>query len=221
MSHRGPEVTTDNGTVASPELAQHWDNVFSTNPVTDLSWYQWRPTASLTMLDAAGIAPDAAVIDVGGGASTLVDALLERGFRDVTVLDISPAALTAARTRLSPCAGASWIAADLLQWQPTRQYDVWHDRAVFHFLTEPADRDRYRRALSAALRPGGLVVIGTFSPRGPDSCSGLRAVRYDADQLAGQLGVGFQVVASHHEPHVTPADRIQEFTWLAARRTAG
>ena len=141
--------------MAVEDLEGLWESVFRTKDPTLLSWYEPQPSATLTLFADAGIGPGAAVVDVGGGASTLVDVLLDRGFRDVTVLDISPAALDVARARTGHLTGSHWIVTNLLQWDPGRQYDVWHDRAVFHFLIEQRDRDRYRQVLSAALRPGG------------------------------------------------------------------
>lgn len=144
-------------------------------------------------------------------------ALLDRGLRDLTVLDIAETALTAARTRLGDRANAvAWITTDLLSWEPARRYDIWHDRAVFHFLTDPADRDRYRRTLADGLADGGHVVVGTFAEDGPQSCSGLRVARYSPEQLAEQVPE-FDVVEAAREQHQTPWASVQPFTWLLLR----
>ncbi|MBV1851808.1 class I SAM-dependent methyltransferase [Catellatospora tritici] len=196
----------------------HWQAVYDRTEPRSVSWYQDEPATSLRLLSAAGTRPGSSVIDVGGGASTLVDALLERGVTDVTVLDVAESALGVARRRLGDRAGvAHWMARDLLTWSPLRRYGVWHDRAVFHFLTAPADRDRYRRVLEAALAPHGQAVLGVFAPDGPQTCSGLPVARYDAQELAAQFP-GFQVEQVEREEHHTPAGHVQPFTWLRLRR---
>jgi SAM-dependent methyltransferase len=174
---------------------------------------------SLRLIEAAS--PGRSVIDVGAGASPLVDALLDRGYADVTVLDVAPSALDAARQRVGArAAAAHWMNRDLLTWAPLRRYDVWHDRAVFHFLTDPADRDRYRRVLDAALAPGGEIVIGVFSEAGPASCSGLPVARFHRQSLAAQFP-GFHVVQAEQEHHYTPGGELQPFLWLRLARTPG
>jgi trans-aconitate methyltransferase len=193
----------------------HWDNVYATKAVAAVSWFQAVPTPSLEALDGIGLPFDRSLIDVGGGASTLVDALLDRGWSDLSVLDISTAALEESRRRLGNRAQeVGWIAADLLAWQPRRRYDVWHDRAVFHFLTSAADRGAYRQALQDALAPHGTVVVATFAPDGPEQCSGLAVQRYDADQLASEFGQGFVMLRHWSEHHVTPSGNRQSFTWV-------
>ncbi|MEV0273660.1 class I SAM-dependent methyltransferase [Hamadaea sp. NPDC050747] len=200
------------------DTAQHWRRTYDTKGVDEVSWYQTDPAVSLRLLTAAGLSPASRVLDVGGGASVLADRLLDAGIGDVTVLDIADSALSAARTRLGERAGAvTWLVRDVLAWNPEPRYDLWHDRAVFHFLTDPADRDRYRRVLAAGLAPGGHVVIGTFAADGPQSCSGLPVARYDADQLAAQFP-GFEPIESAREEHHTPWDSVQPFTWLVLRR---
>jgi hypothetical protein len=159
-------------------------------------------------------------VDVGGGASVLVDRLLDAGYRDLTVLDVAAAALDRARTRLGSRAGrVTWLVADLLTWVPARRYRVWHDRAVFHFLTAAAARDRYREVLHHALVPGGHVAVGTFAADGPTSCSGLPTARYGPDELAAQVP-GYRVVHRRREVHRTPSGGIQPFTWLLLRAGA-
>src|SRR5579859_4125248 len=143
---------------------QHWDQVYAEKAEDAVSWFEARPETSLALLHSAGIARTDALIDVGGGASRLVDALLQEGFSDVTVLDIAAAALEKSRARLGDDAGkAQWIAADITRWRPERRYRLWHDRAVFHFLTDPQDREAYRRTLEAGLAPGGMALIASFA----------------------------------------------------------
>jgi hypothetical protein len=186
-----------------------------------VSWFEPEPTLSLELLDLIKAVPAEPIIDVGAGASRLVDALLGRGFSDVTVLDVSDVGLSKARRHLGQRAEqVHWEVADLLSWQPTRRYRMWHDRAVFHFLTDPADQVRYRELLGAALEPGAAVVVGTFAADGPDHCSGLPTARYSPEQLRRVLGTGIVPVASRRKLHRTPSGVVQPFTWLAARRSS-
>lgn len=196
----------------------HWDKAYTEKSETQLSWFQDVPARSLAMIAAAS--SHGALIDVGGGASRLVDALLEAGRTDITVLDISQAALDHARARLGPrAAQVHWICADITQWRPERVWDVWHDRAVFHFLTQPEAQDAYIAALTAATRPGAAVILSTFAPDGPERCSGLPVQRYSAAGLAARLGAGFALTDQAAERHVTPWGSIQSFTYAAFRRT--
>ena len=198
----------------------HWDEVYGSGPTTEVSWFEEQPTASLALVDAVGAGSDHAVIDVGGGASVLVDALEARGFRDLTVLDVSGAALRAAQRRLGPEAGkVNWVHEDVLTWRPPRRYAVWHDRAVFHFLVETADRELYLAVLRRALATGGAAIIGTFAEDGSHQCSGLPVARYSPEELAAAIGPGFERVAEQREEHRTPVGAVQPFTWLALRRT--
>jgi trans-aconitate methyltransferase len=206
MSNEHAEVVTDRGT--------YWSKVYGRSAVTEVSWFQKDPRASLDLIAVAGADVDEPIIDVGGGASALVDKLVGSGYQDITVLDLAVEALGAAQSRLAPSADkVHWIAADLLNWQPPRRYRVWHDRAVFHFLTEAGDRNRYRTALQRALAPGGHVVIGTFAADGPKSCSGLPTARYTAAALAAEFE-SFRVVRELREEHRTPTGTVQPFTWL-------
>jgi SAM-dependent methyltransferase len=176
---------------------------------------------SLELIADLALARDAAIVDVGGGASTLAARLLEHGFTDVTVLDVSAQALGQARAALGPEAKRiHWLERDLLSWSPDRPYDLWHDRAVFHFLTEPARRERYGEVLRVALRPGGTAVIATFAADGPTTCSGLPVARYDAGRLAGVFGDTFTTRSTSREEHRTPAGSIQPFTWVVLERRA-
>ena len=197
---------------------EHWDDRYTTIGEAAVSWHEPEPTMSLEVLDAAGVTPDASVIDVGGGASRLVDALVARGFGDVTVLDVSAAALDEARRRVGEATPVTWLHQDLLHWVPERTWTVWHDRAVFHFLTEPTDREAYRQLLRRAVAPGGVVVVATFAQDGPEWCSGLPVRRYAATELARELGADLEVLASGSTVHRTPAGGVQPFTWVALRR---
>jgi SAM-dependent methyltransferase len=193
----------------------HWDGVYARSTSTEVSWFQSRADYSLRLMAEAKVGPEDPVIDVGAGASVLVDALLEAGHQNITVLDVSASALAVSRDRvgLEDEGRIRWIVADLLRWRPPQRYRVWHDRAVFHFLTLPSDRERYRAVLSRALSPGGYVVIGTFAEDGPTQCSGLPTARYTAGELAAQFP-GLRVLTTDRELHHTPAGRVQPFTWL-------
>lgn len=198
----------------------HWDHVYVTKDDSEVSWFQQTPAMSLALIGLAQVSTDAAIIDIGGGASHLVDQLLSRGYRDVTVLDISDAALSLARARIAqPLAGhVSWIVADATRWQPSRQYDLWHDRAAFHFLVEAADRAAYVARLKQAIAIGGHVIIGTFAIDGPEMCSGLPVRRYDADGLGAELGDQFTLIAGRREDHATPHQKVQPFQFCLFRR---
>lgn len=203
------------------ERSDHWNRVYVEKATDSVSWYQPSPEPSLRALDRFSAAPTSSLIDVGGGASNLVDALLARGWRDISVLDIAAPALEASKARLGSLADqVRWEIADITQWQPIRKYDVWHDRAVFHFLTEPSQRAAYRRALLEGLASGGLVIIATFALDGPEMCSGLPVQHYDPEGLAAELGPAFCLVEGWREEHITPWGSSQSFTWAALRRTS-
>jgi trans-aconitate methyltransferase len=208
--------------MATTPPQKHWDAVYTDKRPEEVSWYQPTPTASLDALDRFGCGSGEALIDIGGGASTLVDALLARGWSDVTVLDIAAPALAAAQARLGAAAAARvhWEVADITAWQPPRAYAIWHDRAVFHFLTRPNQRTAYVSALSAGLAPGGLAIIATFALDGPEKCSGLVVERYDAARLSATLGPDFALEASWRDEHVTPWGAVQAFTWGVWRKRA-
>ena len=204
--------------MAANSTASHWDDAYAAGETTR-SWFQQHPGMSLRMFDAAGVQADASVIDVGGGASPLAGALLARGFRDVTVLDISAAGMQYARRRLGPqAAQVHWLTADVRTWQPPRRYAVWHDRAVFHFLISAEDRAQYLGVLEHATEPDAVAVFGCFAPDGPQYCSGLPVARYGAQDLAGELGSRWTLIAQDREEHRTPAGATQPFTWAALRR---
>lgn len=201
-----------------PRSAAHWNTAYADGDTTR-SWFQTHPTQSLKMLDAAGTTPGDSVIDAGGGASTLADALLHRGFHDITVLDLSQTGLRTAQHRLGTHAHrVQWIVADLLTWQPPRHYQVWHDRAVFHFLTTTEDRQRYLATMNAATTAHSIAVFGCFAPDGPRQCSGLATARYNAHDLAGILHADWTPVTDDHELHETPTAATQPMTWAVFRR---
>lgn len=202
--------------------AGHWENVYRTRDTDGVSWFQAEPTVSLELIEASGVGPDAAIIDVGGGASTLVDHLVTAGYRDVTVLDVSAAALEVAQNRLGTRAGdLRWVVADVLRWTPGRRYELWHDRAVFHFLTDERQRHAYREVMRSALVPGAMVVMATFAEDGPEQCSGLPTARYSPEALATAMTPEFEMVSSRREEHTTPAGVIQPFTWAVFRSATG
>lgn len=193
---------------------QHWDEVYSQKAEDALSWFQVHPDLSMELIRAARVATADPCIDVGGGASRLVDHLLQSGFTDLTVLDIAAGALERAGARLGPAAlKVHWLLADVTRWRPARLYRLWHDRAVFHFFTEPAERTAYLSNLKAALAPGGHAVIAGFALEGPERCSGLPVQRYSAESLAAELGPAFKLKAKRDESHLTPAGRVQQFQY--------
>jgi ubiquinone/menaquinone biosynthesis C-methylase UbiE len=198
---------------------QHWQAAYEARAATEVPWYEPVPRRSLELIRAAGLATGAAIVDVGGGASTLVDHLLAECFTDVTVVDVAPAALESSRLRLGDRATqVSWIAADVTQWEPPRRYELWHDRAVFHFLVDAERRGRYLAALERAVAPGGHVVIASFGPDGPERCSGLDVQRYSADELDDVLGPAYRLVTADLDEHVTPGGRVQQFVYGCWRR---
>ena len=200
------------------EAAAHWDGAYAQGDGTR-SWFEEHPDMSLRMLDSAGVSAADALIDVGGGASPLTGALLDRGFRDLTVLDISAAGMQHARDRLGSRADqVHWLTADVLSWHPQRHYQAWHDRAAFHFLTIDEHRQQYLHTLDTATIPGTIAVFGCFAPDGPQHCSGLPVARYSPAQLARQIGTKWLLISQDREEHITPAGAIQPFTWIALRR---
>jgi len=201
-------------------LASHWDDAYAQGETTR-SWFEEQPDMSLRMLGSAGVSAADAVIDVGGGASSLAQALLDGGFRDITVLDVSVTGMQYARRHLGPRAEqVRWVTADVLTWQPGRRYRAWHDRAVFHFLTAARQRRNYMHTLSAATDPSAVAVFGCFAPDGPEQCSGLPVARYSPAQLADELGGEWRLISQDREEHSTPAGLIQPFTWVALRKQA-
>ena len=193
----------------------HWEKVYEGKSADAFSWYRPHLETSLDLIQRAAPERSADIIDLGGGESTLVDDLLARGYRNVTVLDISRTALEATRARLGPLGEqVRWIAADVGQADlPSRSYDVWHDRAVFHFLTSEDERAAYVQQVLRAVRLGGHVIVGTFGPEGPQKCSGLDVVRYDAGSLHEEFGRRFHLLESRHELHRTPFGTTQQFLY--------
>ena len=198
----------------------HWQRVYETRDPEAVSWFRPRLDVSLELLERAGLAPDTRLIDVGGGASTLVDDLLARGLRDITVLDVSAEALAVSRQRLAARANrATWLATDVLDARlPAGAFDIWHDRAVSHFLTDDADLARYAGQVASAIRPGGHAVIGGFAPDGPERCSGLPVARRSAQDIAAMLRPDFELLDERRERHVTPVGAEQLFAYALLRR---
>ena len=198
---------------------EHWESVYEQKDPQQVSWYQPHLEQSLKFIDDARLDRDAAIIDIGGGTSTLVDDLIARGYVNVSVLDISSTAIESAKARLGKRASAvRWLAADITQIElRAGAYAFWHDRAVFHFLRESEDRRRYVAAAKRAVAPGGHVLIATFGPEGPSRCSGLDVVRYDPDGLHAEFGAAFQKVGSSTEVHETPWGTEQQFVYCYCR----
>ena len=194
------------------QAREHWQQIYSTRQEQELTWFEEAPGVSLELLLTPQLDKDAPVLDAGGGAARLVDALLDRGFNRPAVLDISEAALEKSKLRLANLASqVRWITADITRWEPDREYRAWHDRAVFHFFTEGEQRLAYRSALEKALTPGGVVVIGTFALDGPERCSGLPVRRYSPETLTAELGRSFSLATVRMVDHVTPAGKMQRF----------
>jgi ubiquinone/menaquinone biosynthesis C-methylase UbiE len=198
----------------------HWEHIYETKAPTGVSWYQEHAQYSLEFIQNTGVQKSAHIIDIGGGASTLVDDLVAAGFPHMSVLDVSARALQLARRRLGArAAEVIWIEADITQVNlPEQAYDLWHDRAVFHFLTEAADRKRYVETVRHAVRTGGHVIVATFAPDGPDHCSGLEVVRYSPESLHAEFGEGFELTNSRRETHHTPFGTQQKFIYCYCRK---
>lgn len=197
----------------------HWQSVYTTKADDSVSWFEPSPALSLALIAQTGI-ERASVIDIGGGASRLVDALVEAGHGAVAVLDLSAQALEIARSRMGDAAdGVEWIVGDVTRWRPAARYDIWHDRAAFHFLTDPDDQRAYARALHAALKPGGTAIIGTFALGGPDRCSGLAVIRHDAASLGRILGPDFALADTIDHDHHTPGGMVQKFQFSSFRKS--
>ena len=201
---------------------EHWNHVYETKQSNAVSWYQSAPATSLRLLQAAGLTTESCVIDVGGGDSRLVDSLLELGLKCVTVLDVSAAAVSRTRQRLGDRASSvNWLVTDVTGEWSVPPVDFWHDRAVFHFLTDATDRRRYVKHLSQSLKPGGFVIIATFALDGPSRCSGLPVERYSSDSLAAELGSDFELQRSSIESHQTPMGTNQSFLFAVFRLIEG
>ena len=201
---------------------EHWDGVYGARSEDELTWFEATPSISLEIVGLY-LRPGDALIDIGAGASRLVDALLDKGFRPLTVLDLSGSALEVSRQRLGDRGdGVNWIEADVTAWRPDRDYVVWHDRAVFHFLTDAEARAAYAQAMSQALRPDGVAIIATFADDGPEKCSGLPVVRYAPEQLEQELTIlvpgQFEMISSRRHMHITPKGNRQSFQYSVFRK---
>jgi hypothetical protein len=196
-----------------------WDDAYRQKGAEGVSWYQPEPVISLELITLLDVQPSDPVIDIGGGASPLVDRLLRSGFTDLSVLDVSGVALELCRRSLHGGEGVTLMREDVLAWRPSRSFALWHDRAVFHFLTDEREKTGYLVTMTEALRPDGRVVIATFAEDGPEYCSGLPVARYSAAELAERLGRSFTLIVTRREVHTTPDGATQPFTWIAARRT--
>lgn len=197
---------------------QHWDSIYATRPADGLSWFRPHLERSLEFIAAAALPLDAPIIDVGGGTSTLVDDLLDKGYASISVLDISEAAIARTQQRLGArAAGVRWIAGDVTRVDLEGPYDFWHDRAVFHFLTDAEARSRYVERVRAAVRPGGHVLVATFGPEGPEQCSGLPVMRYTADAIHAEFGPAWRKIGAASEVHHTPFGTTQQFVYCYCR----
>ena len=193
---------------------KHWEQVYSQRQSTEVSWYQQHPEGSLELIDATGVKQSASIVDIGGGASTLVDFLLKAGYKHLSVLDISPAAIKQAKSRLgSNESKVEWIEQDITEFKTDRCFDVWHDRAVFHFLTDEKDRTSYVKAMLSALNIGAHVIIAAFDANGPKKCSGLKVMHYSPEKMSAVLGGSFQLIETRTENHLTPGGASQGFVY--------
>lgn len=202
---------------------EHWDGVYGARSEDELTWFEATPSVSLDLV-RMHLQPGDAMIDIGAGASRLVDALLDQGFGPLAVMDLSGSALAVSRTRLGARGDSvEWIEADVTGWQPRREYALWHDRAVFHFLTEIHERAAYAHAMTKALRPDGVAIIATFADDGPEKCSGLPVVRYAPEELAQELNRlapgQFEMISAQRHVHITPKGNQQSFQYSVFKRT--
>lgn len=202
------------------DRAAHWNSVYASKAPSDLSWFQRAPAVSLELIEARGVGPGESIIDIGAGASSLVDHLLERGFEDVSCLDISEAALAATRARLGDARSSrvEWIVADVTRWRPQRTRHLWHDRATFHFLTSEAQRAAYAQVARAGVHPGGHLILGAFAPDGPTRCSDLDVFRPAPDDIRAIFADGFDLITDRSETHTTPWGKEQRFAWYVLQR---
>jgi trans-aconitate methyltransferase len=197
----------------------HWEDVYRKKKVDEVSWYQPQPGLSLHMIAAAKLDRDAAIIDVGGGASRLIDNLVIQGYTNLSVLDISGESLTCAKERVGPAGqNVQWIESDITVFNPSQKFHFWHDRAVFHFLTDPGERTRYLEVMNKSLASGAYVLIATFAPDGPEKCSGLPVQRYSHESLQQTLGPAYKIVAHEQETHSTPSGGQQKFIYALFRK---
>ncbi len=206
----------------SDAKSHYWDTVYTSRISEQLSWYQASPQRSLQIIEALNLQARCSVIDVGGGASVLVDSLIDRGFESLTVLDISAKAINISKQRLADKADkVDWLVSDITQFSPGRKYQLWHDRAVFHFLTKEQDQAVYLDTLKQSLTPGGYIILATFALGGPERCSGLPVEQYDAEKIMGRLGKEFILLSTEYEKHVTPAGDEQLFNYFCIQYQPG
>jgi SAM-dependent methyltransferase len=197
----------------------HWNRIYEKNSPQEVGWYQEHPEMSLKLIAATGVVVDGSIIDVGGGTSKLSGILLDRGYKDLTVLDISRSSIERAKVQFGPKnMHITWIEADVTTFNFTKKFDIWHDRAVFHFLTEPLDRERYVSSVSNALKPGGYLIISSFGLEGPRKCSGLKIVRYSPETLSNEFGDGFELLETMDEIHTTPYQIQQQFIYCRFKK---
>ena len=203
------------------DRSAHWDDRYRNIGYRNVSWFSPEPDPSIALLQFTGADLNASVVDVGAGAALFVDELIEMGFRDITVMDVSSVALDEATTRVAGSGSINpvkWVQADVLEWEPGRTWDVWHDRANFHFVNRDEDIAVYRDLMARSVAPGGHAVIGTFSPQGPLTCSGLPVARYSTNELAAVFQPEFELVAATNHSHTTPSGESQEYSWVVLRR---
>ncbi len=200
-------------------VKSHWEEIYNSKSPTDVSWYQTRPSLSLQLIKSTGIEKGQGIIDLGGGASLLVDCLLEEGYEDLSVLDISGRSLEITKARLGDRKDdVQWFEVDVTEFNPSRRFHLCHDRAVFHFLTDEEDQRKYVETLSRILVPGGYVLLATFAADGPTRCSGLDVVRYDAETIRSGLGPDFELLKQHDESHFTPGGTEHKFSYFLIRK---
>lgn len=199
----------------------HWENVYKVKSPLEVSWYQSKPLISLAIINSLPLERNGNLIDVGGGASTLVDCLLDEGFNNITVLDLSSIALDKARERLGNRSNlVTWESEDVTNFFPEKTYSLWHDRAVFHFLTEKCDREKYKACMESSVKVGGHLIIAAFSVGGPTKCSGLDIVQYDSGKIQAELGHNFKLIDEKSETHFTPAGKEQLFSYFIFQKIA-
>jgi SAM-dependent methyltransferase len=206
--------------VADFDRTVHWQTVYTTKGEDEVSWFEESPDHSLDLIFRAWTGRNASIVDVGGGASRLVDALVARGQSHITVIDLSAAALDTAKSRLPSASNVTWVVADITRWEPDGAFDVWHDRAAFHFLTDIADQIAYVGVMSKALKLGGIAIVGTFAPSGPEKCSGLTVARHDAEGLKRIFGQKYKLLSSEPYQHTTPWKSVQDFQFSTFMKIA-
>lgn len=205
--------------MSTTDRKEHWEKIYGTKKSDEVSWFQRYPKTSMEFVRLFNLPLDAKIIDVGGGDSNLIDTLLDQGYTDITVLDISANAIERTKARLGEkAARVKWIVSDVTEFEPAEQYDFWHDRAAFHFLTSEALADKYVAIAKRGIKPGGYLVLGTFSESGPKKCSGLDIQQYSEESMSAKFTDGFERIRCVHEDHTTPFDTVQHFLFCSFRR---